>query len=145
MEQDYRFMPEPNLPPLNLDSIDMDAIRDSIPEMPDLTRDALRIYNLQQQDIEIMVVSANFMKSLRFVSHFFGDNYNVLSLFAEIFEFVKFIFECNAKEFARRCCKYCRTFDQIFRTVCMQSAEDTSTRLVINTASRNSIHILEHF
>ncbi|XP_031620064.1 glutamyl-tRNA(Gln) amidotransferase subunit B, mitochondrial [Contarinia nasturtii] len=59
--QDYRFMPEPNLPPLNLDSIDMDAIRDSIPEMPDLTRETLSGYNLQQQEIEIMVKYANLL------------------------------------------------------------------------------------
>lgn len=56
--QDYRFMPEPNLPPLNLASIDMDAMQTSIPEMPDLTRDALSSYNLRQQEIEIMVVSS---------------------------------------------------------------------------------------
>lgn len=55
--QDYRFMPEPNLPPLSLDSIDIDAMRDSIPDMPDLTRDTLSSYNLRQQEIEIMVVS----------------------------------------------------------------------------------------
>lgn len=53
-------MPEPNLPPLNLDSVDMDAIEESIPEMPDLTREALSSYDLRQQDIEIMVVSLRF-------------------------------------------------------------------------------------
>lgn len=57
--QDYRFMPEPNLPPLNLDSIDMDAMRDSLPEMPDLTRETLNRYNLRQQQVEIMVVSCS--------------------------------------------------------------------------------------
>ena len=51
-------MPEPNLPPLNLASIDMDDMRTSIPEMPDLTRDALSSYNLRQQEVEIMVVSS---------------------------------------------------------------------------------------
>lgn len=50
-------MPEPNLPPINLNSVDMDALRDSLPEMPDLTREALGNYNLRQQEIEIMVVS----------------------------------------------------------------------------------------
>lgn len=50
-------MPEPNLPPLNLASIDVDAVRDSIPEMPDLTRDTLSRYDLKQQEIEILVVS----------------------------------------------------------------------------------------
>ncbi|XP_055322881.1 glutamyl-tRNA(Gln) amidotransferase subunit B, mitochondrial isoform X1 [Sitodiplosis mosellana] len=59
--QDYRFMPEPNLPPLNLASIDIDAIRDSIPEMPDLTRDALSSYNLRQQEVEIMVKYTNLL------------------------------------------------------------------------------------
>lgn len=51
-------MPEPNLPPINLNSVDMDALRDSLPEMPDLTREALNSYNLRQQEIEIMVVGA---------------------------------------------------------------------------------------
>lgn len=55
-------MPEPNLPPLNLNSIDMEAVRDSIPEMPNLTRDALSKYNMRQQEIEIMVVSKITMK-----------------------------------------------------------------------------------
>lgn len=50
-------MPEPNLPPLYLDSIDIAAVRDSIPEMPDLTREALSTYNLRQQEVEIMVVN----------------------------------------------------------------------------------------
>lgn len=51
-------MPEPNLPPLNLNSIDMDAMQDSIPEMPNLTRDTLSSYNLTQQEVEILVVSS---------------------------------------------------------------------------------------
>lgn len=51
-------MPEPNLPPINLNSVDMDALRESLPEMPDLTREALNSYNLRPQEIEIMVVSA---------------------------------------------------------------------------------------
>lgn len=50
-------MPEPNLPPINLNSIDMDALRDSLPDLPDYTREVLSSYNLQQQEIEIMVVS----------------------------------------------------------------------------------------
>lgn len=85
-------MPEPNLLPLNLDSIDMDAIRDSIPEMPDLTRDALSSYNLRQQEIEIMVVSGKFNE---FFPHFIDF---ILKFFAEILKFIEFIFECNAKQ-----------------------------------------------
>lgn len=54
-------MPEPNLPPLNLDSVDLDVLRDSIPEMPDLTREALKAYNLRPQDVEVMVVSMIFV------------------------------------------------------------------------------------
>lgn len=85
-------MPEPNLLPLNLDSLDMDAIRDSIPEMPDLTRDALSSFNLRQQEIEIMVVSGKFNK----VCPSFIDF--KLKFFAEILKFIEFIFECNAKQ-----------------------------------------------
>lgn len=50
-------MPEPNLPSINLNTLDMNALRNSLPEMPDLTREALGSYNVRPQEIEIMVVS----------------------------------------------------------------------------------------
>lgn len=58
--QDYRFLPEPNLPPLNLNSVDMDALRDSLPEMPDLTRDFLKKYNISTQCSQNLVVGISF-------------------------------------------------------------------------------------
>lgn len=85
-------MPEPNLPPLNLDSIDMDAIRESIPEMPDLTRDALSTYNLRQQEIEIMVVSRDInlnhcIDINSTLSFFFLQKYtNLLNLFLNVIQ-----------------------------------------------------------
>ncbi|XP_050520196.1 uncharacterized protein LOC126893759 [Daktulosphaira vitifoliae] len=36
--QDYRFMPEPNLLPLNLNVIDLNKLKSSIPELPKVTR-----------------------------------------------------------------------------------------------------------
>ncbi|XP_050434227.1 glutamyl-tRNA(Gln) amidotransferase subunit B, mitochondrial [Adelges cooleyi] len=39
--QDYRFMPEPNLLPLNLNMIDVDKLQLSIPELPNATRKRL--------------------------------------------------------------------------------------------------------
>lgn len=49
-------MPEPNLPYINLDSLNMDDIKDSLPQMPDLSRDMLKNYNLRHQETEILVV-----------------------------------------------------------------------------------------
>lgn len=54
--QDYRFLPEPNLPPLNLSAVDLDALRDSLPELPDLTRDVLTKYNVNPQTTQVLVV-----------------------------------------------------------------------------------------
>lgn len=54
--QDYRFLPEPNLPPLNLNAVDLDALRDSLPEMPDVTRDVLKKYNVNPQMTQVLVV-----------------------------------------------------------------------------------------
>lgn len=100
-------MPEPNLLPLNLNSIDMDAIRDSIPDMPDLTRDALSSYNLRPQEIEIMVVGGKF-------NEFFLSFINFkLNFFAEILKFTEFIFECSPKQLTSRCCKYRCTIDKV--------------------------------
>lgn len=66
-------MPEPNLPPLNLDSVDLDVLRDSIPEMPDLTREALSAYSLRPQDVEIMVVSMTSLVRKKYVSRLGSD------------------------------------------------------------------------
>ena len=49
MKQDYRFMPEPNLPPLRLSELglSLDKIRSSIPTLPDEERRMLMDnYNL---------------------------------------------------------------------------------------------------
>lgn len=87
-------MPEPNLPPINLNSVDMDALRDSLPEMPDLTREALGNYNLRQQEIEIMVVST--WIRFTFSNRISSSIANSLRLtFSEIHEFIEFIHKCG--------------------------------------------------
>lgn len=53
--QDYRFMPEPNLPPLNLAAFDLNSIRKALPAMPNDTRQALADYALSTQVVETFV------------------------------------------------------------------------------------------
>lgn len=53
--QDYRFMPEPNLPPLNLAPFDLNAIRKSLPPMPNDTRSVLADYKLHTTVVETFV------------------------------------------------------------------------------------------
>lgn len=60
--QDYRFMPEPNLPPLNLIEFDLDAMRESLPQMPNDTRNALAEYNLHATVVESFVKHANLLQ-----------------------------------------------------------------------------------
>lgn len=50
-------MPEPNLPPLSLNSVCLEDIRDSLPEMPDNSRKALADYDIPLQHVEILVVN----------------------------------------------------------------------------------------
>lgn len=60
--QDYRFMPEPNLPPLNLAAFDLNAIRKSLPAMPNDTRRALVDYELQITATETFVKYTKLMQ-----------------------------------------------------------------------------------
>lgn len=55
VEQDYRFMPEPNLPAINLAAFDLDAIRKSLPAMPSDSRRALADYALHITAVETFV------------------------------------------------------------------------------------------
>ena len=53
---DYRYFPEPDLPPLELSDAYVDAIRDSLPELPDAKRDRLiHAYGIKRQDAEVLI------------------------------------------------------------------------------------------
>ncbi len=54
---DYRYFPEPDLPPLALTDAEIDAIRNSLPELPQQRRERYaKEYGLPTGDIEIFVV-----------------------------------------------------------------------------------------
>ncbi|KAF8514854.1 Glutamyl-tRNA amidotransferase B subunit [Hysterangium stoloniferum] len=53
---DYRYMPDPNFPPLVLPEEYLDRVRASLPELPDATRQRLaKNYGLVPQDIEVLM------------------------------------------------------------------------------------------
>ncbi|RPD66881.1 Glutamyl-tRNA amidotransferase B subunit [Lentinus tigrinus ALCF2SS1-7] len=52
---DYRYMPDPNIPPLLIDSTFIDAIRQHMPELPDATRGRLLAQGLSQRDVEVLM------------------------------------------------------------------------------------------
>lgn len=55
--QDYRFLPEPNLLPLNLNMIDVDKLQSSIPELPNATRKRLmQTYGFNIRKASILMV-----------------------------------------------------------------------------------------
>lgn len=55
--QDYRFMPEPNLPPLMISAESIEQIKRNLPEMPNDTREQLNKYNFPIATTETLVVS----------------------------------------------------------------------------------------
>ncbi|KAI0375939.1 Glutamyl-tRNA-Gln amidotransferase B subunit [Pilatotrama ljubarskyi] len=52
---DYRYMPDPNIPPLLIDQHYIDAIRRRMPELPDATRTRLLDQGLSQRDVEVLM------------------------------------------------------------------------------------------
>jgi aspartyl-tRNA(Asn)/glutamyl-tRNA(Gln) amidotransferase subunit B len=53
--EDYRYFPEPDLPPLQLDDAYVDAVRCSLPELPDARRDRfVAQYGLRPQDSAVL-------------------------------------------------------------------------------------------
>lgn len=61
VQRDYRFMPEPNLPPLNLNTIkglNVDEVKRNLPPLPkDLRKYLIEKYDLHQTTSTILVVS----------------------------------------------------------------------------------------
>ncbi len=41
---DYKFFPEPNIPPIQLDAMWIDAIRKMMPELPEARKSAMTAY-----------------------------------------------------------------------------------------------------
>lgn len=54
--QDYRFMPEPNLPPLHLSAIDVKGIKESLPELREQARKRLLQLGISIQNVDIITV-----------------------------------------------------------------------------------------
>ncbi|TBU33054.1 Glutamyl-tRNA amidotransferase B subunit [Dichomitus squalens] len=52
---DYRYMPDPNIPPLLIGSAYVNAIRERMPELPDATRERLLAQGLSQRDVEVLM------------------------------------------------------------------------------------------
>lgn len=53
---DYRYMPDPNLPPIVLSRPQIDDIQQSLPELPDARRDRLHSqYGLNSRDINVLM------------------------------------------------------------------------------------------
>jgi len=56
--QDYRYFPEPDLPPLHLEDSDVNDIRSKVPELPQQMRARLvKQYSLPERCVEIFVVN----------------------------------------------------------------------------------------
>ncbi|HZZ99736.1 MAG TPA: Asp-tRNA(Asn)/Glu-tRNA(Gln) amidotransferase subunit GatB, partial [Candidatus Paceibacterota bacterium] len=52
---DYRYFPEPDLPPLHFDNSDIEAIKNTLPELPAQRRERFaKQYGLPQADIEVL-------------------------------------------------------------------------------------------
>jgi aspartyl-tRNA(Asn)/glutamyl-tRNA(Gln) amidotransferase subunit B len=57
--EDYRYFPEPDLPPMELSAKYVDRVRDALPELPDAKRDRfVAEYGLRTQDAEVLVTDA---------------------------------------------------------------------------------------
>jgi len=53
---DYRYFPEPDLPPLNLEPAWIEAVRAGLPELPDVKRDRfVTVYGLGRYDVNVLV------------------------------------------------------------------------------------------
>jgi len=63
---DYRYFPEPDLPPLHFAEKEIDQIRAEIPELPQQKRERLkREYSLDEEKIEVLVYNNNLGEFLK--------------------------------------------------------------------------------
>jgi aspartyl-tRNA(Asn)/glutamyl-tRNA(Gln) amidotransferase subunit B len=71
---DYRYFPEPDLPPLVLDQSFVDRMRKSIPELPDARRERFaKEYGLGEYDVDVLTTSAELADYFEGVARQSGD------------------------------------------------------------------------
>jgi len=52
---DYRYMPDPNLPPLILEDSYISSVREQMPELPEATRSRLLSQGLSERDVDFLI------------------------------------------------------------------------------------------
>ena len=73
--QDYRYFPEPDLPPLNFEDSDIETIKSTLPELPNTRRERFKNqYSLPDADIEIFTVDKELGNYFEHVISELGDN-----------------------------------------------------------------------
>ena len=60
---DYRYFPEPDLPPLDLTKLNLEELRTSIPELPDAKRERfIKEYGLSEKQMEVLIENRELAK-----------------------------------------------------------------------------------
>lgn len=60
---DYRYFPEPDLPPLDLTKFDLDALRTDVPELPDKKRERfVKEFGLSEKQVEVLIENRELAK-----------------------------------------------------------------------------------
>ncbi len=70
---DYRYMPDPDLPPIELDDAYIANIKEHLPELPGIWRDSLRVVGIDDAQIEVLVeaeVDDNGVSNRYVIEHF---------------------------------------------------------------------------
>lgn len=89
---DYRYFPEPDIPPLEIDNDWIDEIKKSLPELPKVRKEKyVKQYNLSEYDAELLTSDINF-------SNFFEETIKPNN---KNKEFIKYIANLMNGEFSR--------------------------------------------
>lgn len=67
--EDYRYMPDPDLPPIELDQSYVESVRQEMPVMPDEWRQRLSGLGLDRAQIETLLEAEIEFESVRFLEH----------------------------------------------------------------------------
>lgn len=89
---DYRYFPEPDIPPLEIDNDWIDEIKNSLPELPKVRKEKyIKQYNLSEYDAELLTSDINF-------SNFFEETIKPNN---KNNEYIKYIANLMNGEFSR--------------------------------------------
>ncbi len=140
--EDYRYFPDPDLPPLVLSAETVDAIRTALPELPDQKRDRyMRDYGLRRFDAILLSSASNWGRMFEESVMFAGKEQGKILANLMIGEGMRLVSEAEANPDVQNAGFTAKQFSDLAKAVSDQTVSMTAAKQVLAIAFKEGAEV----